>query len=635
MGTFARSMIVVVAAGFWSGPAFAGPSTMVLDVDATRAPMKILHATLEIPVRPGPITLFYPKWIPGEHMPSGPIPNLVGLHVYASDKEVDWRRDLVEMNAFHVVTPPGARALKVELDYVVPISGTTYGTAPSADAKCAVVNWYTLLLYPLDQDPDSISVRASLKLPRGWTQAGSLDVSNVEGDLVHYVPTSLTMLNDSPVVMGEHMRSVSLWPKGSDVGEHVIDAVADSDWALEFPEARIDGYRRLIREERRVFGDVGHYRKYHFLLALADSIHGGGEYGVEHHECSDNRLQENGIVDDTVAKRTSDLLPHEFFHSWNGKTRRPFGLATGGYDKPMQDDLLWVYEGLTQYYGELLPARAGLITLHDWTEALAADVLKVGRPGRTWRPLQDTADAAPFLYVASNGWEGWRRDVDFYAEGSLIWLEADVTIRRLTGGEKSLDDFCALFLGQKDSGRTYVKPYGAAEVYALLQEVAHFDWKGFFEARLQAKGTEVPLGGVKGAGYALTYTDFPNLFTDPVVPDNGLNATASLGIHVTADGTVDDAFPQGPAFEAGVSNGMKIVAVDARRFSVEELKRALARSPNREGPLQLLVENSGYFKTVSIDYHGGLRYPHLEPLAGAGDLLSKIASPRVREQETR
>jgi predicted metalloprotease with PDZ domain len=290
--------------------------------------------------------------------------------------------------------------------------------------------------------------------------------------------------------------------------------------------------------------------------------------------------------------------------------------------------MLWVYEGLTNYYGELLSARGGLISPQEWFEELASDAMSVSHPGRTWRPLQDTSDSSPYLYNAGGGWAGWRRGVDFYNEGSLIWLEADVTIRKLTNGQKTLDNFCALFHGQNDNGKVWVKPYDADEVYRTLNSVAAYDWKAFFEKRLQSKSADLPLGGVQNGGFKLVYTDAPNLFTEPWALDGGLNAYGSLGAHVAADGTVDDAWPGFPAYAAGISNGMKIVAVNGRRFSVDELKRAIAGSINTKTPMEFIVDNAGYFKVVKADYHGGLRYPHLERATGAIDVLTTIAAPR-------
>jgi len=623
------AMFLITAAVVMSiqaAPAAAQGTVMNLAVDASDAPRRILHATMTMPAKGGALTLFYPKWIPGEHMASGPIANLTGLHVFADEKEIDWRRDLVEVNAFHVNAPAGTRTVRATYDYVI-VPGGAFGSSASANAKCAVINWYTVGLYPMGENPDSITVTASLKAPHGWKEGGSLDVARVDGDTTHFEPTSLTLLNDHPVLLGEHFRSIVLWPAGSAMGEHVIDVVADSDWALQFPPARIEAYKKIVEEERTVFGGVGHYRKYHWLLTLSDNL---GAFGVEHHECADDRVPENTFVDDDAARRTSELLPHEFFHSWNGKARRPAGLVNGGYEQPMKDDLLWVYEGLTNYYGELLAARGGLLSPKEWFERIAADALAVSHPGRTWRPLQDTADAGPFMYLAGGGWTGWRRSVDFYSEGTLIWLEADVTIRRLTSGRRTLDDFCALFHGQRDGGKIWVKPFAVEEVYQGLNEIAPYDWKAFFEQRLQAKSAALPLGGVEEGGFKLVYTEAPNMFTDPWALDGGLNAFASLGIHVTADGAVDDAWPGAPAYTAGVSSGMKIVAVNGRKFSIDELKRAISGSKSTTSPLEFIVENGGYFKVVSVNYHDGLRYPHLEPVAGKADMLTTIAAARVK-----
>jgi len=618
-------------AGQMTAPRATG-SAITLDVDAADAPLKILHATMSMPAKAGPMSLFYPKWIPGEHMASGPIANLTGLHIFADDRELEWRRDLIETNAFAFTVPVGAKTLTAKYDYVVPFSGGAFGTLPSTNAKIAVINWYTVGLYPTGESPASIAVTPTLRAPAGWKHGGSLDVASVDGDTIHYAPTSLEMLNDHPVLLGQHFRSITLWPASSPVGEHVIDAVADSEWALQFPPSRIEIYKRIVLEERAVFGNVGHYRKYHWLLTLSDNL---GAFGVEHHECADDRVAENTFVDDDAAKRSSLLLPHEFFHSWNGKARRPAGLVTGGYEQPMKDDLLWVYEGLTNYYGELLAARAGLISPDEWLDEVAADAMSVSAPGRTWRPLQDTADSAPFLYTAGGGWIGWRRQTagglpSFYNEGTLIWLEADVTIRKLSNGGKTLDDFCTLFHGQHDNGTIWVKGYDADEVYRTLNQVAAFDWKGFFETRLRSKGARLPLGGVEAGGFRLVYSAQPNMFTDPWALDGSLNAYGSLGIHVMADGTVDDAWPGAPAYSAGISTGMKIVAVNGRKFSVDQLRRALAGSTDAKAPMEFIVDNAGYFKTVSVPYQGGLRYPHLERAAGATDLLTAIAAPRAR-----
>ena len=602
---------------------------IVLVVDATRAPMRTIHTTETIPVRPGAMTLQYAKWIPGEHMPSGPIQDLVGLHVFAGDKEIGWTRDKVDMYGFRVEVPGGTSSLRVEFDYVMPTSGGAFGSAVSSNEKLGVVNWYKHALYPQGANLGTLQVKAGLLVPPGWQAGGSLAVERSSSSRgVEYAPTSVALLFDHPVVLGEHYRRIDLFPATDPMGEHAIDVIADSDWALRFPEKRIEDYRNLVREERAVFGGVGHYARYHWLLTLSDSL---GTFGVEHHECADDRVGESTFVDDDAARQAAVLLPHEYFHSWNGKYRRPEGLVNGGFDKPMTDEGLWVYEGLTNYYGEVLAARCGLWSEQNYLDSLAFDALFVSNPGRTWRPLQDTATSSPFLYVASGAWSGSRRGTDFYAEGSLIWLEADTKIRALTNGARSLDDFCRRFHGQGENGKIALKPYALGEVYATLNEVAPFDWKGFFETRLNAKGASPPLGGAEAGGYRLVYTDVPNTLFG-LGADGSANLLASLGLSLAADGTVNDAWPGTAAYAAGVAPGMKVVAVDGRKYSSAIVTKAIAAAKDGKEPIELLIDNGGFFKTVRVDYHGGVRYPHFERIEGKDDVIAKIVAARTKGQ---
>ena len=600
---------------------------MTLDVDATDAPLKILHATMTMAAKPGPLTLFYPKWIPGEHMPSGPIANLTGLHVFADGKELEWRRDLVEMYAFAITVPAGAKTLTAKYDYVVPTSGGAFGSTASTNAKIAVINWYTVGLYPMGENPDLIQVKPTLKAPAGWKHGGALDIDGVDGATIRYKTTSLSMLNDNPVLLGEHFRSITLWPAVSAPGEHVLDVVADSEWALQFPQSRIEAYKKIVLEERHVFGDVGHYRKYHWLLTLSDNL---GSFGVEHHECADDRVAENTFVDDDTAKRSSLLLPHEFFHSWNGKARRPAGLVTGGYEKPMKDDLLWVYEGLTEYYGELLAARGGLISAQEWMEEMAANAMTVSEPGRTWRPLRDTADSAPFLYLSGGGWSGWRRTTDFYQEGSLIWLEADVTIRRLSGGKKTLDDFCTLFHGQGDNGRVWVKAYAATDVFDALNEVAPLRLEDLLRAaaELEVRG-DSRRRDRRGRLQGRLHRRAQHLHGSLVARRRHQRARlARPARHRRRRGRQRLAGP------ARLHRGHLERDEDRRGQRPPLLRRriprALAASKTSTAPLEFILENGSYFSTVKVDYHGGLQYPHLERVAGKDDVLAQIAAPRLK-----
>jgi predicted metalloprotease with PDZ domain len=461
-------------------------------------------------------------------------------------------------------------------------------------------------------------------MPGGWKNGGSLDVDQVNGDTVRYATTSVAQLNDHPVVIGRHYRRIDLFTASSDVGEHAIDVIADSEWALQVPASRIENYKRLVKEERTVFGGVGHYRKYHWLLTLSDNL---GNFGVEHHECADDRGPENMLVDDEMSRLNAILLPHEFFHSWNGKTLRPSGLINGGYENPMRDDGLWVYEGMTNYYGEVLAARCGLLSPTEYQELLAADYGSVSTPGRTWRPLQDTADSSPYLYNSPGEWSGLRRGTDFYAEGSLIWLEVDAKIRQLTHGTKSLDDFCASFEGGNGSGKTYVKPYEISEVFDALNRVAPYEWRAFLESKLNSKAELAPEGGFAAAGYRIVYNDQPNAF---IGFGGQIDTSLSLGLRINRDGSVGDSWPGSPGYRAGVAVGSKIIAVNGRQFSMDDLKKAILDSEHGTASIEMIVKSGVEFKVVQIDYHKGLRYPHLERVAGSPDLLAQITASRFK-----
>ena len=489
-----RTAVAAFATLCVSSPASA-QLPMILNVDASQARMKILHASLSLPARPGPMTLMYPKWIPGEHMPSGPIANLTGLHILADGAELAWRRDLVEMNAFHVTIPDGARTVSASYDYVVPTGGGSFGATASANSKCAIINWNTVVLSPAGENPDAVTLTVSLKLPAGWKEGGALDIARVDGDTVHFAPTSLTMLIDHPVVLGEYLRTIALWPAGSEVGEHVIDVIADSEWALQFPQSRIDAYKRLVREERSVFGGVGHYRntlaldaqRQPRLLRGRAPRNGGRPRGGKH-----IRGQRRGQARQSIAAaRILSLM----------ETARPGGVRVWS-TAATSNRCAATFSGSTRVRHLLwrTPQRArGVDLAEEWIEELAADAMAVSPGGRTRRPLQDTADSAPFLYTGGGGWSGWRRSTDFYKEGSLIWLEADVTIRELTNGRKSLDDFCALFYGENDNGRIYVKPYEARDVAnAALNQVAPYTWSDFFEKRLTSKSASFRSGEAEG-----------------------------------------------------------------------------------------------------------------------------------------
>ncbi len=592
------------------------PGTIRLDVDATQAARKIFHARLSIPAKPGPLTVYYPKWIPGEHGPTGPIINLTGLEFYAAGKRIPWRRDDVDMYAFHCDIPAGADALDARLDFLSGVESERFSAGASATDKLAVLNWNQVVLYPAGSNIHDLTYQATLRIPPGWKYGTALPIANAAGaggGTVEFAPAPLTTLVDSPVLMGIYYRAVSLAPG------HEIDMAADSEAALAMPTPTEKAYEKLVAETGALFG-ARHYRDYHFLVTLSDHVE---HFGLEHHESSDDRVGERALIEAGLRLRSAGLLPHEFVHSWNGKYRRPAGLATPDYQTPMKGDLLWVYEGLTSYLGDVLTARSGLWTAAEARDALANMAAGLDNlPGRDWRPLEDTAVAAQLLYEAPRTWGARRRGTDFYNEGVLIWLEADTVIRRETQGRRSLDDFCRAFFGG-ESGRPELKTYNFDDLVAALNRVAPYDWASFFRDRLTRTGPRAPLGGIEDGGWTIVYTETPNEFlTDP---EEGVKLTDfrySIGLRITPEGEVLDALPGKPGAEAGIVPGMRLMAVNGRKWTPEILREAL----RARGPLELLMSNDDYYKTYKLNYTGGERYPHLERVADKPDLLSKILS---------
>ena len=601
--------------------ASAGAAPIQLRVDATGAPANIVHAHLTIPAAAGPMTLFYPKWIPGEHSPSGPLVGLTGLKFTASGAPVPWQRDPVDMFAFHVDVPPNANSLEVDLDYLAPAEGAIFTAGASTSPRLAVLSWNSVLLYPGGTTSDALQFEPSLRIPQGWSFATPLEV-RAAGNEIRFETVSLTTLVDSPVQMGAELRKIEI-PNGTGL-RHTIDLASENAFALETPADFGQQYSRLVAEATLLFG-ANHYRHYDWLLTLSDRV---AHFGLEHHEASDDRTSENAVRDENARKWLSGLLAHEFVHSWNGKYRRPAGLATPNYDVPMRGELLWVYEGLTEFLGELLPWRSGLVTAEDYRDDLAATAAEMSQHvGRTWRPLADTAVAAQILYGIGGPGTAWRRSVDFYPEGTLIWLDVDMTIRSLTGGKRSLDNFCRAFYGGS-SGHPEMKPYTFDDVVAALNAVAPHDWRSFLNKRLTSTDPTPPLAGIEAAGWRLIYNDKPNAYIaaqESAHKSSYFNS--SLGFTVREGDAIGDVIPGSPAARAGVPAGGKIVAVNGRRFSREGLQDVVKASVANSAPIELIVESGEFFTTYRIDYHGGARYAHLERVEGKPDLLEQLGRP--------
>jgi predicted metalloprotease with PDZ domain len=603
-----------------------------LEIDASEAPRRIFHSHLVLPVAPGPLMLYFPKWLPGTHAPSGAINSVVDLHLSASGQPVEWKRDPVEMFTFHCAVPPGVDSLDVRMDFISPVieaGGFTGKLTTAGTANCAIVNWESMLFYPSGAKPEELLYTARVRLPSGWKFGTALPIDQQSEGVVSFKPAPLVTLIDSPLIAGQYFRKFDL---GESQGvSHEIDTIAESAAALEMKPQTYTAYKSLILEAHALFASH-HYRDYHFLLTLSDPLRAGG---WEHHESSDNRAGERMLIDETDRQGSAALLPHEFTHSWNGKYRRPQGLATPDYQAPMRGGMLWVYEGLTQYLGNVLAARSGLSNYDQTRDLLASISARLDNtPGRAWRPLEDTAAAAQLTYDSSRDWSSIRRGVDFYNEGALIWLEADTIIRQQTGGQRTLDDFCRSFFGG-GSGMPEVKPYGIDELVSSLDSVCHYDWRKFFEERIDKPTEHAPLGGIENGGWKLVYRDEPNA-SQKGAESRGrfLDLTYSLGLGASEDGRISDVLPGSAADKAGLAPGMKIVAVNGRKYSERLLREAIKTSLQSHEPIELIAENEQFMKVYRADYHGGARYPHLERVDSKPDLLADIFKAHVPHPAT-
>ena len=600
-------------------------SGIELRVDAMDASRGRLRARIRIPARPGPLTLLYPKWIPGEHGPTGPIQNVAGLALTANGRPVPWKRDLLEPYAFHCEVPAGARSIEASLELILP-SGAGVRASDTATPELLILDWNQVVLYPSAPPADSLLVRATLALPRGWKHGTALLEARSGRNEVSFAPVSLTTLVDSPVLAGKHLRVIPLAPEITP--RHELILAADEPDALEIGPETIASYERLVREAQALFG-VPHYRRYRFLCALSDQF---TYSGLEHHESSDDRSALRTFLDPDSKLRAAGLLPHEIVHSWNGKHRRPVGMTRSGYLEPAETDLLWIYEGLTAYLEWVLCGRSGILTVEQSLADLAHTASTQDlESGRRWRPLRDVAAAAPLRGGGGRDWANWRRTFgDVYNDGVLVWLDVDTTIRSRTGGARSLDEFCRRFFGGEASG-PWVRPYRLADVIATLNEVAPNDWESFFAERVDRPATHAPLGGIENGGFRLAYVDSIDAYLKSIERARQWTfLNASLGLILRTDGSVVDANPDLPASKAGILPGMRITAVNGKKYSPTAIREALAASKRTGASLSLQTEMGDELKTYRIEYGGGNRYPRLIRNPARPDYLSEILAPRIR-----
>jgi predicted metalloprotease with PDZ domain len=595
-------------------------------VNASNPSLRLLHASITMPVQPGPLTLLYPKWIPGDHQPVGPISDLTGIRISAGASTLVWNRDNVDMYGFHLQIPPGATSLTIDLDLILAPEALGPDSSTAATPELMILNWGSLLLYPSGKTTDQLSYQATLGIPKGWRFGTALPVERESAGVIEFKPSSLTTLVDSPLIAGKYFQTIDLSP-GSPV-PYFLHVAADSARAADVAPELITSWRQLIKEETALFGP-GHFRDYHFLLALSDHIQPYA--GLEHHESSDNRVMEKALESDGSRRYVGDILPHEMAHSWNGKYRRPEGLATPDYSEPMKGDLLWVYEGLTDYYGRVLAARSGLRTADDFRAELAQFGARFSmRAGRIWRPLVDTAVAVQNTFFARDDYGDYRRSADYYDESTLIWLEADVMIRQLSHGAKSLDDFCRAFVAGP-AGMPAVKPYGFDEIVSTLNSVQPYDWAKFLNTRVNAINVNAPVGGITGAGWKLDYTaKRSDIWKFREDYGKFSDFTPSIGITVKEDSTITDVRVNSEAYAAGVAPSTKLIAVNGRQFTPDVLRDALEAGKNSQEPIELLVKDGEFYSSHRVDYHDGDRYPHLVRDSTKPDLLTDIIKPLAK-----
>ncbi|VTR91050.1 peptidase m61 : Peptidase M61 domain-containing protein OS=Gloeobacter kilaueensis JS1 GN=GKIL_2590 PE=4 SV=1: Peptidase_M61: PDZ [Gemmata massiliana] len=618
------ALVVFALAAF---PPLTFAQNIELSVDAAEVSRKVIHVREVIPTAPGPIALHYPKWIPGRHRPVGQIANVTEFRVRAGGKAIDWKRDDADPFTINCMVPDGATSIEVNFDLLLAAGaegGAMFMTV--ASPKVMTMNWNDVLVYPKLAKPLDLTFDATVKLPEKWKYGTALVPREEKDGRVAFKEATLETLIDSPLLAGENVRIVPIGA-GQEGQRHRVVLACDSPDGLEVPEATLKAWNKLPGEAAALFGPAKPYRDYTFLLGLSNHI---PRAGIEHHQSSDNRLAELALVKAGERKAAATLFPHEFVHSWNGKFRRPADMIMPDYQKPQQTRLLWVYEGLTNYLGWLLAARSGLLTAEDARDYLAMTAARMTNvKARGWRPLDDTAAAASTLFDATGSWRSARRAVDFYDEGTLLWLEVDVLIRTQTKGAKSIDDFCAAFFGN-GTGTPVVRGYNLENVIDTLNAVAERDWKAYFARRVEVPAETPPLEGITEGGWKLSYTEKPtDLFTTMEGLAKGVNLTDSVGFAVSGEGLVGDIVPNSAAAKAGLAPGMKLIAVNGRRFATDNLKTAVAATKTG-GKLELLAESGDFFKTHALDYKDGARYPRLEKAEGKTDVLAEVIKSKTK-----
>ncbi len=583
------------------------PGTITLTIDATDTRQGIFRVKEVIPVaKAGPMVLLFPKWLPGNHWASGQIEKLAGLKISAGGKPIAWKRDPVDVFAFHIDVPEGASAIDIDLQFASATASNQGRVVMTPNLLS--LQWNSMSLYPAGYFTRQIPVQATVTYPTGWTAASALP-STVNGSVYSYEVTNYEVLVDSPVVAGRYYKGFALSPRVT------LDAFADSPAELVAKNDQVEAHKRLVDQAIKLFG-AQHYDDYHFLFTISDEL---GGIGLEHHRSSENGVKPGYFTQWETSMPSRNLLPHEYVHSWDGKFRRGADLWTPDFRTPMRDSLLWVYEGQTQFWGYVLQARSGIVSKGDTLDAYASIVANLDTaPARQWRPLIDTTNDPIIAARKPKGWTSWQRSEDYYNEGLLIWMEVDSMLRKESKGKKSMDDFARAFFGINDGDWGQVT-YTLDDVVSTLNGIVPYDWQAFLTTRITETGAPAPISGFAANGYKLVYTETPTAFFK--ANEKGRSNTDlsySIGMVIGKAGEISAVTWDGPAFKAGLAVGRSITAVNGFAYTPEKLKEAITAAKATTTPIELLVKHGDRIDRFAIDYHGGLRYPRLEKI-GTGE----------------
>jgi predicted metalloprotease with PDZ domain len=589
----------------------AFPGDIQLSVDATDITRRVVRIHETVTAIGADTVLLYPKWLPGTHAPEGPIDKIAGIRITSGGTPVPWTRDPVDVYAFRVHAGAGVHTIDIDFEYLSPTSSKVGALEISRDLL--MLEWNELVLYPAGYFARQIPVQANLTLPADWQSASALETTSANAGRTSYKPVNLETLIDSPVYAGRYAKIFDLDPGGSVPVR--LDLFADRPEFLAVQPEQLAAYRALVQQAYKLYGSH-HYAHYDFLYSLSDQIQFNG---LEHHQSSEDGTDPEAFTKWDKSAYARDLLPHEFTHSWNGKFRRPADLWTPNYNVPMQNSLLWVYEGQTEYWGEVLSARSGLRTHQQALDQLAYLAAFYERqPGRRWRALQDTTNDEIINPRRPQSWTSWQRFEDYYDEGVLIWLDADTLIRERSKGKHSLDDFARAFFGIRDGSFADVT-FTFEDIVKALNAVEPYDWSAFLRQRLDSIGKPAPLDGLRRGGYKLVYTDTPGEFlAGSEEQRKRINLTFSIGVELDdkekdMQGVVSEVIWDSPAFKAGITEGDQVLAINGIAYDADVLKDAIrAAAAGTKPPIELIVKSGDRYKVARIDYHDGMRYPHLE-----------------------